>query len=296
MINDRVTTSYQYSRYNSQIQTAVQRLTTFQNQITSGHKFDNLRDDPMNGNLVLNVNSLKSRFTQFDDNLKVAKEYLGTTDQAMSEMTDLLNNVNTLALQGANATTDASTRQSLVEQVNQLQNRLVQIANTQGAGDKYMFAGQNTSTKPYAVDNGTLKFAGDDNSVQVEVRPGERMNVNLPNGSKVFTDTFNRLESLKKNLASGDATALQTNISEVKQSIDTVVSLRGDAGASMQTVKRLSDDNARRIDDLTKQASDAQDVDLADALTQYQSAQLGYQASLQVIASANKYSLLDFLR
>jgi len=296
MINDRVTTSYQYSRYNSQIQTAVQRLTTLQNQITSGHKFDNLRDDPMNGNLVLNVNSLKSRFTQFDDNLKVAKEFLGTTDQAMSDMTDLLNNVNTLALQGANATTDASTRQSLVEQVNQLQNRLVQIANTQGAGDKYMFAGQNTSTKPYTVDNGTLKFAGDDNSVQVEVRPGERMNVNLPNGSKVFTDTFNRLESLTKNLASGDATALQTNISEVKQSIDTVVSLRGDAGASMQTVKRLSDDNARRIDDLTKQASDAQDVDLADALTQYQSAQLGYQASLQVIASANKYSLLDFLR
>ncbi|MFX6941379.1 hypothetical protein ABTH41_19545, partial [Acinetobacter baumannii] len=96
-------------------------------------RFENLRDDPINGNVVLNVNSLKSRFSQFDDNLKVAKEYLGTTDQAMSDMTDLLNNVNTLALQGANATTDPSTRQSLVEQVTQLQNRLVQLANTQGS-------------------------------------------------------------------------------------------------------------------------------------------------------------------
>lgn len=296
MINDRVSTSYQYSRYNGQIQTALQRLNTLQQQITTGHKFDNMRDDPTAANLVVNVNSLKSRFTQYDANLSSAKEYLGTTDQAMSDMTDLLNSANTIALQGANATSDNSVRQGLVDQLTQLQNRLVTLANTQGAGDKYMFAGQNTSVKPYAAADGKLTFSGDDNPVQVEVRPGERMTVNLPNGSQVFTDTYNRLESLKKNLSSGDATALQGNINEIKQSLDTVVGLRGDAGAAMQTVNRLSADNARRIDDLTKQASDAQDVDLADALTQYQSAQIGYQASLQVIASGNKYSLLDFLR
>lgn len=296
MINDRVTTSYQYSRYNSQIQTALERLNNLQQQITSGHKFENMRDDPLAANTVVSVNSLKSRFTQYNANLSVAKEYLGTTDQAMSDMTDLLNSANTIALQGANATSDASVRQGMVDQVTQLQNRLLTIANTQGAGDKYMFAGQNTTVKPYAAADGKLTFAGDDNAVQVEVRPGERMAVNLPNGSQVFTDTYNRLESLRKNLSSGDATALQGSISDIKLSLDKVVSLRGDAGAAMQTVKRLSDDNARRIDDLTKQASDAQDVDMADALTQYQSAQIGYQASLQVIASGNKYSLLDFLR
>ncbi|MES1227156.1 MAG: flagellin, partial [Armatimonadota bacterium] len=225
-----------------------------------------------------------------------ANEYLGNTDTAMASVNDLVNQASTLALQGANATTDTTTRAALANQVSQLQQSLLTAGNIQGANDKYMFAGQDSKTRPFSAANGVLTFSGDDNPVMIETRPGEKMQVNLANGSQVFTDTYNKLESLRKNLLSGDNSSLQTNISDLKTLSNNIIQFRGDAGTKMQTVNTLSDDNKRRIDDLTKQASDAQDVDLATTLTQYQSAQISYQASLQVISSANKFSLLDFLR
>ena len=296
MTNNRISTSYQYTAYSSQIQAALQRMSVLQNQVSTGHKFDNMRDDPIGAATVLSAHSLQSRYAQFDANLRIAKEYLGASDQAMGDVNDLVNNGSSLALQGANAATDTATRASLAQQAAELQKRLVLIANTQGTDDKYMFAGQALKTKPFSAANGTLTTVGDDNPILVETRPGEKMQVNLVNGSQVFTDTYNKLETLRKNLTSGDASALQTSISDFKKSSTDIIGLRGDAGTKMQTVNKLSEDNLRRIDDLTKQASDAQDVDLAETLTKYQSAQLGYQASLQVIASANKFSLLDFLR
>ena len=256
-----------------------------------------MRDDPIGAASVISATSLQSRYAQFDSNLSVAKDYIGSNDTALSNLSGVVNSANAIALQGANATADATTRASLADQINELQKQVAIVGNSQGADGKYLFAGQSTSTKPYTTAaDGSLVFNGDDNPVLVETRPGEKMQVNLVNGSQVFTDTYNRLETLKKNLTSGDATALQTSISGLKKSSDNIIGLRGDAGTKMQTVTKLSDDNKRRIDDLTKTASSAQDVDLAETLTKYQSAQIGYQASLQVIASANKFSLLDFLR
>lgn len=295
-MNNRVSTSHQFSGYSANIQTAMHRMSALQQQIITGKKFDNLRDDPLGAATVLSASSLQSRYGQFDANLRVAREYLGQTDTAMASVSNLLGEANTLALQGANGTIDATTRSAMAQQVKELQTRLVYVGNTQGSGDKYLFAGQSSKTKPFTVAPGDLTFNGDDNPVQVEVRPGEKMAVNLVIGSKVFTDTYSKLEKLRTNLESGDTSLLQASISDIKAITDSVISLRGDAGTKMQTVNRLSDDNRRRIDDLTKQISDVQDADIAETLTKYKSAEVGYQASLQVLAQGNKYSLLDFLR
>ena len=69
-----------------------------------------------------------------------------------------------------------------------------------------------------------------------------------------------------------------------------------DASQYFMTVDELKAHNQRRIDDFTQRISDVEDVDMAEAITQYQTAQTVYTAALQVASTTHQLSLMDFIR
>jgi flagellar hook-associated protein 3 FlgL len=296
MFNSRVSTSYQYARYTSDIHMTQRTMLELQNQVVSGKKFTNLRDDPHGASTVMQMRSLQSRYDQFDKNLLNADQYLGLTDQALSDLTNIVSSASTLALQGSSATIEPNARQTMANEVEQLQRRLELIGNQQGSGDKYIFAGQDLNTKPFTATAGVLTFNGDNNPVEVEIRSNDRLQINLPNGGALFTELYTELESLKTRLTSGDSSALETSIADLKTKANSITTSRGDIATKLQSVEILKAENDRRIDELTTEISNVQDVDLAETLTKYKNAEVAYQSALQVLTQGTKYSLLDFIR
>ncbi len=293
----RVTTGYQYDVYTRNIRDAQSAYFRAQEQVMTGKRYSRVSEDPVAALNALGAKSLRSRLEQLDKNLLVAKEYTGTTETVLDEVTTLIKRAYTLAIQGASDATTQESRDAMANEITSLQQRLVDLANTQGTNGKYLFAGQSWDTKPFDAAAGAMNFNADTLPVNVEVRPAEVMRANLENADTFFTGLYTSLENLRNNLLGGDVQVLSDqDVGAMKSAIDQVGVARGTNGTKLNEIDRLKDENARRIEDLTRTVSDNEDVDIADAITQMQMAETAYTAALQVASQGFRLSLMDFLR
>lgn len=291
----RISTSYKYDTLQFDIQNAADRLATITQQVATGKRINQPSDDPVGVGQTINMRSLQSAMEQYQSNLNTAKGSLGTVDNTAADITDLLNQANQIAVSGASGTTDQIGRNAMAAQITSLQARLVDLANTKGPDGSYIFAGQKTNTKPYTINAGGLVFNGNVNPIRVETGPGETVQANVP-GEPMISDLYTRLESLKSNLTGGQVGAISgIDLANLKSSLDTVSNMRGDVGARMQTVQDMTSQWQRRSDDLTKNISDVEDIDMSAAMVQYQQATQAYQAALTVAGQGFRLSILDFI-
>src|SRR5690349_2087179 len=145
----RISTDYQYNSFRYNIQSADQRLATVSDQLSSGRRINQPSDDPVGIGHAISIKSLQTSIQQYTSNLNLAKGSLGITDNAVSSMSDLMNQAYQLAVEGASSTTDQTARNAMVAQVTALQSQLVNLANTQSPDGSYIFAGQLNNSVPY---------------------------------------------------------------------------------------------------------------------------------------------------
>ncbi len=292
----RIGTQRQYEAYQLQILNAQRRYTEAQERVTTGRRFTSASEDLIAAGTVLSARAAQRQVEALDRNLRVASDYLGTSETAVSEAVTLLRRASVLAVQGANSTVEPLAREAMANEVAEIQRRLVEMANSRGTQGQFVFAGQANGTRPFTATPPTLTFNGDTDPIRVETRPGEMTRVDTPS-SDFWTGAYADLENLRTSLLSGNPNLIGgRDVAAIQARSDGALRLQGDIGARLQTVTALKSDNARRIDEFTERISDAQDIDLAQAITEMQLAQTAYQASLQVTARASDLSLLDFLR
>ncbi|ARU42050.1 flagellar hook-associated protein 3 [Armatimonadetes bacterium Uphvl-Ar1] len=293
----RISTGYQFDTYTGSIRTAQEAYFKVQKQISSGKRFESAHEDPLATKLTINSRHLKARFDQFEKNLRGAKDYMGNSERGLTEIGDLLSKANVLAIQGASSSIDANAAQSLAQQVASLQEKLVRSANMQGSQGQYIFAGHQSETLPFTALGGVMSYAGDANVIRAEVRSGEYMPINLPGVSTVFTDIYDKLETLKTNIQNQNVVAISDeSLADIKSLRDQITGLRAEVGSRMQTIESLSAENTRRIDDFSKEISDHEDVDLAEAFVRYQQSETAYTAAMQIASQGMRLSLMDFMR
>lgn len=293
----RVSTSQQYNSYSARIRQAQSDVYRAQQEVMTGKKQDLFTVDPAGAGFVVRSKDLQGAFTQYLTNLRAAKDYAGNTESSLGNMHDLMTQVKTLSLQAANSSTDQAARNAIAKQIGDLQQRFVQETNAKGSSGQYLFAGQNSGVKPFALNPaGTaLVYGGDTNPVLVEVGPGETMTVNQELSAQ-FIQMYSHLETLKGDLASGNFSAISdVDIANLDQDLIRLREQRGEAGAKIQGVKNLETQGQRRIDELANRIADVEDVDLSEAITRMQLAQTAYQAALQVTTMGQKLSLMDYL-
>jgi flagellar hook-associated protein 3 FlgL len=291
----RISTAYKYDSLQFDIQNAAERLATITQQVATGKRINQPSDDPVGVGQSLNMRSLQAGMTQYQSNLNSAKGTLGYVDNTASDITDLLNQANQLAVSGASSTTDQNGRNAMASQIATLQSRLIDLGNTKGPDGSYLFAGQKTSTKPYTLNGSTLVFNGDTNPIHVETGPGETIQSNA-SGEPMISTMYNQLETLKNDLSGGQVGAVSgIDLANIQGSLNTVLSLRGDVGARMQTIQDMTSQWQRRSDELTKNISDVEDIDMSEAMVKYQQANQAYTAALTVAGQGLRLSLLDFI-
>ena len=293
----RVSTGYQYDVYNANIRNAMSNYFDAQKRVMTGKRFNRVSEDPVAALTALGARSLRSRLEQLDKNLMVAKEYSGTTETVLDEINSVMKRAYTLAIQGASDATTQESRDAMANEIASLEQRLVDLGNTQGVNGKYIFSGQSTDTKPFSAAGGALTFAGDTLPVNVEIRPGEVMRANLENADTFFDGLYTTLETLRTDLQGGNVQQLsEVDVANLRTALDNVGAARGLNATKLQEIERLHSEGQRRMDDLTKTISDNEDIDLTEAITEMQMAETAYTATLQVASQGFRLSLMDFLR
>jgi flagellar hook-associated protein 3 FlgL len=113
----------------------------------------------------------------------------------------------------------------------------------------------------------------------------------------MFIDAYAALESLKNNLQGGNNGALSgIDIPAIQGAMDDFNRERGGIGAKLQQLTQQKTDYQRRIDELSVGISNVEDVDLAEAMVEYQLAETAYTAALNVASQGFGLSLMDFIR
>jgi flagellar hook-associated protein 3 FlgL len=284
----------------SGISEAYSRFDTAQTQIDSGKQLQKASDNPSGLAQSLEFKERVSEIDQFGKTLDQARGFLSTSESALDSVNSLLRQARTYAVQGASDNTTPEARQAISGQIQNIINQLGNIGNTT-YGARHVFAGQRTTTPPFAASASTFVYNGGttatgDAALNLDIGRGETLQINAT-GDQIFTPALTALTKLRDDIATGqDNQISQNDLTALDTQINNVVSTRADFGAKINRIDDTKQRNELTKVNFTKFISDIEDTNIPKAVVELQTSQTAYQAALQATARAFQSSLLDFLK
>lgn len=147
----RITSETQYQQALLNIQAGYAKITTLQNQISSGKRVTQSSDDPTAMSQILTNNVQDSHMTNNLTMIQDANDKLQTSVDTLTQVQDLLTTVKTAAIQANNVTTSDPTNAALAKQVNTALDQLLKLANQTLPDGSYLFGGTASTTTPFSA-------------------------------------------------------------------------------------------------------------------------------------------------
>jgi flagellar hook-associated protein 3 FlgL len=279
-------------------QRTLSRMATYQEQLSSGKRINRVSDDPVQARSALRYRAESVQTGKFMDNIGKGQALLTTADNALSEMGKAMDEAKQLAVQGANASQDAASRATLATSVDSLLERMVDLANSVHDG-RYVFAGTATTTKPFAIatDGETVSYQGNIDTYKVQIGNDSTVDLNR-DGHTLFqgdVDVFGSLVALRNALKDNDPTAVADLITQVDAGQAHLSNIHGAMGGTETRLELASNQLQSAKNSLDSLTSQAEDVDFAKTLSDYQMAESSLTAGLQAAAKVIRSTLLDYL-
>ncbi|MEW6266672.1 MAG: flagellar hook-associated protein FlgL [Thermodesulfobacteriota bacterium] len=141
-------------------------LAKLTNQLASGKKVNKPSDDPSGGAAIMSMRTVLADVAQYNKNVALADDWLKTTESVLQSMKDTIQQATILCEQ---MSTDTYTDQNMdvaADEVSKLFEALVKLGNSR-IGDRYIFAGQKTTTQPFSNYLTILDALADTNNSKV---------------------------------------------------------------------------------------------------------------------------------
>lgn len=301
----RITNQYTNSTFANSTAAAMAKLLKVQQQIVSGKKIDNASEDPMSAVQILNMNTQMYKLEDWMKNAAKAKEDAGNSYDTLSLFEKQLQAIDSLAIQAANG---GSSEETLLALKTELQGRtktLVNIANTK-YGDSYIFAGTNTQTPPYVLnDDMSVTYQGTESTAnwqrKAEIFEGEEVTLNVL-GQNIFGDDKSGVFATLKNLNDAfeatppDISAIRGELDNLKKGLSSVSGAMSGLSSTTTHLKSIEELNQGIYDNVTEARSAIRDTDVTQASSDLAMAQSALEASLKITAAMlNRPSLLDYI-
>ena len=177
-----------------------------QQQISTGRRILTPSDDPVAAAQALQVTQAQDINTQYATNQSNAQSSLGLEDSQLASVSDILNQVRTLAVQGANSTLSNSDRASIATQMRASFSELLGIANATDGNGQYLFSGYQGDTQPFSATvggNPPSTYAGDNGQRLQQVAASRQIPVS-DSGNAVFNDIKSGNGLFTTNYATGN--------------------------------------------------------------------------------------------
>ncbi len=157
-------------------------------QISTGQTILDATTDPAGAGEALGLASGINRLTYDAGNAQAATQGIQSGLSALQQVSTLIDQLRQTALQGGNAGTSDASRQALVSTAQSGLQQLVQLANSQDAGGRYIFAGTSTNSAPFeTLPSGQIVFNGDGGTNSLEVAPSLTVPVSI-SGQSIFAN------------------------------------------------------------------------------------------------------------
>lgn len=267
-------------------------------RLMSGQVISKPSDNPVVATKLLNIKGALSETAQYQSNVSDAEAWVSLTDSTLSNVGDSLGRAKTLAQGGFTGTTPQDSRNYIAAEVDQILEHVMALANSSFDGDRYLFGGTYHEGKPYMMTDGVVEASGTgagSGAIKYEILRGIEMQVNIE-GNKAFIDggVFKSLQDLSAALRSGADG--QAEMAAVDSAFDTVLNQRATVGARQNRLEMTASRYLDEVLALEGVQSLIGDVDMAEAIMNYNVKEHVYQAALAAGARVMQPTLLDYLR
>jgi len=161
-------------------------LARVQKQVATGKRVLSPADDPVAVAQVVNLQDALQRTEQLQKNIDNARGRLTLEEGVLDGVTNILQRVRELTVAANNASQTNDTRGYIAEEISQLNDELLGLANTMDSDGEFLFAGSKGRFKPFSTDDrGNYLYEGDDTQRFVQVGPRRTIAIN-DTGTQVF--------------------------------------------------------------------------------------------------------------
>ena len=332
----RVTEGTNFNTIRDSISRSRGRMEKLQHQSATLKKINTPSDDPVGSSKVLEIRTDKVNNEQFVTNAKLASAFLNNTDHALGELADVVVRAKEIALgQSSGASTNDDTRIGIAEEVHQLFQQAVSVANRR-IGERYLFGGYKTHQPPVDADG---KYRGDDGEMMVEISKGVFIGMNLP-GHQAFNtqpgaswdekrlqetpggktlpadqkettgrkpaaldqpepenvNVFDELQSLRIALLSGDIDGIRNTLDRFDTMHAKLISMRAKAGSRLQGIDGMEQSIERQNLTNAHLNSVLEDADMAQVVSDLAKEETVFRSALASSQKLMQPTLLDFLK
>jgi len=317
----------------AQIARNRQQVVKYSDEVSSGYKAQ-LPGDTAYSATIEQFKGQLTRIEGYQNRIAAATSYLNYQEGILDQVNNIMVRAKEVATQGANEPNGTVERQHISEEVFQLRDQLVGLANSTYQG-KYIYSGNADNIQPYAAAtltnytnpssgaaNSRYIFTNADGSTgtkTVQVTDDTAITLNTP-GDQVFDQAIQALDRLGRALAGYDTTP-SNGTPDGGGSAYTFPDDRDRQNAAIYAVIDLIDtareedilpervtlagrlhrlEDAQALLELQKNnalevLSRLQDADIAESATSLTQAQTALEASLTVSTRVLRQSILDYI-
>ncbi len=287
------------------LRTSMREMSKLQLQLASGKAINKPSDNPVMATKILNINAALSESQQFLRNVQDGEAWLNMTDSTLDKMGEALHRARELSLGGLTGTAPEDARRYTAMEIDQVIRHMVSLANSSFDGDRFIFGGSYFRENPYVITetdgmvsavtpnpNGAGAGQG---KISYEIIRGISMDVNTPGQELLMDgDIFTSLIALRDALlGTGDG---DEAIRGVDKALDHVLYHRAVVGAKTNRLDMTAARYGEEQMTLRELKSRIEDVDIAEAIMNFNVKEKVYHASLAMGARVMQPTLLDYIR
>jgi len=161
-------------------------LNKVQLQISTGKRVNVPSDDPAAAKRIMDIGEIISINKQYQKNADLAESRLGIEDAALTNVIDIIQRARDLTLQANSDLLGAAARNNIAVEITQLQEQLLDSANTKDSNGEYIFSGFKGTTVPFSrTSTNAFSYSGDAGQRFLQIGPSRQIAVGDA-GTSVF--------------------------------------------------------------------------------------------------------------
>lgn len=305
----RINTATQFEQSIANLQKRQRDLVETQDQLTSGKRIAKASDDPTAAAVAERALAAQSRVEVSERALQASRNIVNQAESALGDANDLLQRFRELTVQLGNGSYGTTDRNQLLVEMQGLRDQVLQVANRVDSSGRPLFAGQGSVQLPFIDKPGGVVYEGTSGSIQTATTEGLPISVDgeqtwmliREGATSERKSVFSVMDSLLKDLGPSSATgmtgavAVETALADIDASMSNISAARARLGGLMNQTDGIEQRLAAAKVAAQAERSNAEDLDLVQAISEFQTRQTSYDAALKAYSMVQKLSLFDYI-
>jgi flagellar hook-associated protein 3 FlgL len=313
----RIATFNAYEHVITNLQGRQRGLQDSQQQLTSGKRVARPSDDPVAAARAERSLAAMTRADAHQRALDASRTATQLTESALGDAAELMQRARETVMSAGNPTYTDGERSMLVQSLRGLRQQLLAVANRSDGTGAYLFGGQGSSAPPFVEVNdpsapSSRRVVYQGSAGDTQVASSESLSTALDGGRAWLQappavsgdpplSVFDVLDRTVTELSAAGVTDPQvaTTVRESLRDLDAFNNhLQGVRARSGEALNRMDGLEMRIADNklaAQTERSTAEDLDMVQAISDFQNRQTGYDAALKAYSLVQRMSLFNYI-